>query len=218
MKSQYHAHITTVDKLMSQELEYFERQYPEDLEHVFDLLGANMSLLIFTNSRHPPHVKEWTEHFTLIERKVDFLFCLFFHVLIDQALHFTGQSGNLKFETDKSGYLDQPKLRGILATAHSNVSPFFLLVSATLWMEAGIDADGKLVAYSRLFRLLCEDLCIPFDFLSTQAVAREAGAFATGYEGFANATYFRRQTPDLQLLQSWGSLLNKEFGAETTSA
>ena len=211
-KSWSQAKVTLVDDFASQELQYFESQYPEDLEHVFALLGANMSLMIFTKTAHPPHVRRWTEHFALIERKTDFLFCLFFHVLIDQSLHFTGQRGSLKLQTDTSGYLDEPKLRGILATAHSNVSPFFLLISAALWLDSEVDADSKLVAYSRLFRHQCEDRDIPYDFLIRQAIAGEARAFANDYRGFANATYFHSQKPDMQLLQSWSSLLLREFG------
>ena len=76
----------------SDELEYFQCQYPEDLEHIFALRGPEMPLLIFTGTRDNRHVTEWQEHFALIENRIDFLFCLFFHVLIDQALHSTRRS------------------------------------------------------------------------------------------------------------------------------
>ena len=91
------------------------------------------------------------------------------------------------------------------------MSPFFLLVSATLWLDAEIDADSKLVAYSRLFRRQCEGRYIPYDFLITHAIGREARALANDYRGFANAPYFHSQAPNVQLLESWGALLLKEL-------
>ena len=132
--------MTALHDFSSDELEYFEHQYPEDLGHVFALLGADVPLVIFTGATHPPHVRKWTEHFALIERKIYFLFCLFFHVLIDQSLHFTRQSDRLEIRLTTKHFIPQPKLLGILGMAHSNVSPFFLLVSATLWLDAEIDA------------------------------------------------------------------------------
>ena len=46
--------VTALHDFSSDELEYFECQYPEDLEHVFALLGADISLVIFTRAMHPP--------------------------------------------------------------------------------------------------------------------------------------------------------------------
>ena len=65
--------MTALHDFSSDEREYFEHQYPEDLGHVFALLGADVPLVIFTGATHPPHVRKWTEHFALIERKIDFL-------------------------------------------------------------------------------------------------------------------------------------------------
>jgi len=84
--------VTALHDFSSDELEYFECQYPKDLEHVFALLGADISLVIFTRDMHPPHVRKWTEHFPLSEHKIDSLFCLFLHILINRSLDLTGQS------------------------------------------------------------------------------------------------------------------------------
>ena len=135
------------------------------------LHGTDLSLMIFTKAAHPLTIRRWTEHFALIDRKTDFLFCLFFHVLIDQSLHFTGQGGSLELLRDWSGELSEPRLRGILATAHSDISPFLLLVAAALWADSESDADRKLVAYSSLFRDRCEYLGLPYDVLITEAIA-----------------------------------------------
>ena len=100
--------MTALHDFSSDELEYFKHQYPEDLEHVFALLGRDMSLVIFTGAMHPPHVRKWTEHFALTERKIDFLFCLFFYVLIDQSLHFTRQSDRLEIRPTTKHFIPQP--------------------------------------------------------------------------------------------------------------
>lgn len=204
--------MTIPNDLAPQEREYLDGQYPGDLEHMFALLGADISLMAFTKAIRPPSIRKWTEHFALIERKTDFLFCLFFHVLIDQALHVTGQRGVLNICRDTTVSLGGPKLCGILASAHSNVSPFFLLVTATLWLDPEGDAERKLVAYSALFRDRCEYRGIPYDYLITQAVAGEARAFADDYRAFSEAAYFKGQSPDTRLLASWSRLLLREFG------
>ena len=204
--------MTILDDLALQEREYLDCQYPEDLGHLVALHGTDLSLMIFTKAARPPNIRRWTEHFTLIERKTDFLFCLFFHVLIDQSLHFTGQRGSLQLLRDWSGELSEPRLRGILASAHSDISPFFLLVAAALWSDSESDTGRKLVAYSSLFRDRCEDLGIPYGFLIAEAIAKEARAFAKDYRARTRAAYFGGQSPDMQLLESWSELLLAEFG------
>ena len=209
--------MTILDDLALQEREYLDCQYPEDLGHLVALHGTDLSLMIFTKAAHPPTIRRWTEHFARIDRKTDFLFCLFFHVLIDQSLHFTGQTGSLKLLRDWSGELSEPRLRGILATAHSDISPFFLLVAAALWADSESDTDRKLVAYSSLFRDRCEDLGLPYDVLITEAIAEEARAFATDYRARANTAYFKGRSPDMELLESWSGLLLREFGITEVS-
>ena len=71
-------------KLAADEIKYFECQYPTDLAHMFRLFGTDIPVVGFTKTRHPMHIREWTEHFDLVLEKVDFLFCLFLHVLLDQ--------------------------------------------------------------------------------------------------------------------------------------
>ena len=39
--------VTALHDFSSDELEYFERQYPEDLEHIFALHELEMPLLLF---------------------------------------------------------------------------------------------------------------------------------------------------------------------------
>ena len=209
--------MTILDDLALQEREYLDCQYPEDLGHLVALHGTDLSLMIFTKAAHPPTIRRWTEHFARIDRKTDFLFCLFFHVLIDQSLHFTGQTGSLKLLRDWSGELSEPRLRGILATAHSDIDPFLLLVAAALWADSESDADRKLVASSSLFRDQCEDLGLPYDALIAEAIAGGARAFAKDYRARANAAYFQGQSPDMQLLESWSALLLREFGITEAS-
>ena len=209
--------MTILDDLALQERKYLDRQYPEDLGHLVALHGTDLSLMIFTKAAHPPTIRRWRDHFALIERKTDFLFCLFFHVLIDQSLHFTGQTGSLKLLRDWSGELSEPRLRGILATAHSDICPFLLLVAAALWADSESDADRKLVAYSSLFRDRCEDLCLPYDALIAEAIAGEARVFATDYRARVNTAYFKGRSPDVELLESWSGLLLREFGITEVS-
>ena len=204
--------MTILDDLALQVREYLDCQYPEDLGHLVALHGTDLSLMIFTKATHPPIIRRWTKHFALIGRKTDFLFCLFFHVLIDQSVHFTGQRGGLQLLREWSGELSEPRLRGILATAHSDISPFFLLVAAALWSDSERDAGGKLVAYSALFRERCEALGIPYDVIIIEAIAGEARAFAEDYRAKARTAYFEGQSPDMQLLESWSGLLLAEFG------
>ena len=136
--------VTALHDFSSDELEYFEYQYPEDLEHVFALLGAEISLVIFTRAMHPPHIRKWTKHFPLSEHNIDFLFCLFLHILTNQSLDLTGQSFKA-FEicSDRSGKLAQPPLQGFLATSRTAISPFFLLVSAAFWTDSAVDTRKK---------------------------------------------------------------------------
>ena len=103
---------------------------------------------------------------------------------------------------------------GILASAHTHISPFFLLVSATLWVDPEADTQGKLVSYSRLFRDYCKNFDIPHDFLMTHAIAQETHRFADDYHGFARSAYFSNRTPDMQLLEAWSSVLVREFGLD----
>ena len=203
--------VTALHDFSSDELEYFERQYPEDLEHIFALHGPEMPLLIFTGTKDNRHVEEWQEHFALIERRIDFLFCLFFHVLVDQALHSTRRSERFDAWSAFRRHVAQPKLHGVLGTARSNISPFYLLTSAALWLDDETDADKKLIAYSRVFRHESEAQDIPYDFLVTRDIARVTQTFANHCSEFVRP-YFRNQKPDMKLLGSWGSLLLREFG------
>ena len=202
--------VTALHDFSSDELEYFERQYPEDLEHIFALHGPEMPLLIFTGTRDNRHVEEWQEHFALIERRIDFLFCLFFHVLIDQALHSTRRRERLNTWSASRRHVAQPKLHGVLGTARSNISPFYLLTSAALWRDDETDVDKKLIAYSRLFRRESEEQNIPYDFLVTRDISRVTQTFANHCSDFVRP-YFHNQRPDMKLLESWGSLLLREF-------
>ena len=204
--------MTILDSLALQERQYLDCQYPEDLRHLVALHGTDLSLMIFTKAAHPPTIRRWTGHFAIIDRNTDFLFCLFFHVLIDQSLHFIGQRGRLKLLREWSGELSEPRLRGTLATAHGDVSPFLLLVAAALWADSESDAGRKLVAYCSLFRDRCEDLGLPYDLLITEAMAVEARAFAKDYRTMARTAYFQGHSPDTQLLGSWIGLLLAEFG------
>ena len=208
--------VTALHDFSSDALEYFERQYPEDLEHVFALHGPEMPLLIFTGTKDNRHVEEWQEHFALIERRIDFLFCLFFHVLVDQALHSTRRSERFDTWSAFRRHVAQPKLHGVLGTARSNISPFYLLTSAALWLDDETDADKKLIAYSRLFRRESEEQNIPYDFLVTRDIARVTQTFANHCSDFVRP-YFRNQKPDMKLLKSWGSLLLREFGVTDAS-
>ena len=170
-----------------------------------------MPLLIFTGTRDNRHVKEWQEHFALIESRIDFLFWLFFHVLIDQALFSTRRSERFNTWSAFRRHVAQPKLHGILGTAHSNISPFYLLTSAALWLDDEADADKKLIAGSRLFRHESEEQDIPYDFLVTRAIASATQTFANHCSDFVRP-YFHNQKPDMKLLGSWGSLLLRELG------
>ena len=203
--------MTVLHDFSSDELEYFERQYPEDLEHIFALHGPEMPLLIFTGTRDNRHVEEWQEHFALIERRIDFLFCLFFHVLIDQALHSTRQRERLNTWSASRRHVAQPKLHGVLGTARSNISPFYLLTSAALWRDDETDVDKKLIAYSRLFRRESEEQNIPYDFLVTRDISRVTQTFANHYSEFVRPC-FHNQKPDMGLLELWRSLLLRELG------
>ena len=203
--------MTALHDFSSDELEYFECQYPEDLEHIFALHGPEMPLLIFTGTRDNRHVEGRQKHFALIERRIDFLFCLFFHVLIDQALHSTRRSERFDTWSAFRRQVAQPKLHGVLGTARSNISPFYLLTSAALWRDDTPDVDTKLIAYSRLFRRESEEQNIPYDFLVTRDIARVTQTFASHCSEFVRP-YFRNQKPDMKLLESWGSLLLREFG------
>ena len=194
----------------SDELEYFQCQYPEDLEHIFALHGPEMPLLIFTGTRDNRHVEEWQKHFALIERRIDFLFCLFFHVLIDQALHSTRRSERFDTWSAFRRQVAQPKLHGVLGTARSNISPFYLLTSAALWPDDETDTNKNLIAYSRLFRRESEEQNIPYDFLVTRDISRVTQTFANHCSDFVRP-YFHNQRPDMKLLESWGSLLLREF-------
>ena len=199
----------------TEELNYYKHQFPDDLNHMLALRGACLSIMFFTVMSRSHPLRKWIDHFVLIESKLDFLFCLFFHVLIDQALDLTGRSHRgLEIVSGSFGKLPKPKLQGFLATSETAVSPFYALVSAAFWADPCQDTSKKLMAYSKLFRAECDENDVPFEFLVDHAIADDALWFASSYYGFAQTAYFLHRIPDLQLLQSWSSLLLGEFGLE----
>ncbi|NQV64138.1 MAG: hypothetical protein HQ497_02130 [SAR86 cluster bacterium] len=144
-------------------MQYFTDEFDKDLTSLFECIGSankSISLITFTRPRHPVHIARWAQHFARLPHKKDFLYCLFFTVLFDQTLHSLGFLANL----ERDGVLENPKLKGLLASANSHMSPFNLLLASTLWLqESQEEAEFRKYCsfFSSEFERFCEEYLIP---------------------------------------------------------
>jgi len=115
-------------------------EYEELKEH-----KRNNQLNSFRNFLSKYYILTQTEIFQSFSSKHLFLFCYFFYVLFDQAVHSAIREEHKHFER-LTNYL---KLGGILSTSGVNFHPGHLILMATLYM----DEEDKLKAKPQFKRL-----------------------------------------------------------------
>ena len=114
---------------------YYASQYKEDLASIMRSYHGNY--LAFATFTDPDNFFDDHEIYLQIKDKKRFLQCLFFEVLLDQALYTSG------FRPKKEGgcLYGTVKVVHILAAAGAMVNPYFLLLAASRWAENTDEED-----------------------------------------------------------------------------
>lgn len=114
---------------------YYVTQFRQDLALIMGRYRDNH--LAFATFTDPNNFFDDHEIYLQIEDKKRFLQCLFFEVLLDQALYTSG------FRPKKEGgcLYGTVKVVHILAAAGAMVNPYFLLLAASRWAEDSEEAD-----------------------------------------------------------------------------
>ena len=153
-------------------MQYFTDEFDKDLTSLLDCIGSvdrSISLITFTRPLRPAHVARWAQNFARLPQKKDFLFCLFFIILFDQTLHSLGFLSDL----ERDGVLENPKLKGLLASASYHMSPFNLLLASTLWSQES-EEEVKFRNYCSFFSSEFEHFCEEY-FVSSKDIFRSMG-------------------------------------------
>ena len=103
-------------------------------------LGNDLAFATFIDHRN---FSEVHKIYLQIEDKKRFLQCLFFEVLLDQALYTAGFAS----KTSRGCLYGSVKVVHILAAAGAMVDPYFLLLAASRWAE---DSDGADADFTQL--------------------------------------------------------------------
>jgi hypothetical protein len=183
-------------------MQYFTDEFDKDLTSVLDYVNSvdrSISLIMFTRPPRPVHIARWAQHFARLPHKKDFLYCLFFTVLFDQALHSLGFLTNL----ERDGVLRNPKLKGLLASAHSHMSPFNLLLAATLWPQE-LQEEAKFRNYCSFFSSELEHFCHEY-FIPSKDIFRSMGQGVPDLDGMLHSAFFGKNNIPNPLI--YGSLL-----------
>ena len=114
---------------------YYVTQYKQDLALIMGRYRDNH--LAFATFTDPDNFFDDHEIYLQIKDKKRFLQCLFFEVLLDQALYTAGFTPK---ERDGCLY-GSVKVVHILAAAGAMVDPYFLLLAASRWADDTDDAD-----------------------------------------------------------------------------
>ena len=114
---------------------YYVTQFKQDLALIMGRYRDNH--LAFATFTDPNNFFDDHEIYLQIEDKKRFLQCLFFEVLLDQALYTSG------FRPKKEGgcLYGTVKVVHILAAAGAMVNPYFLLLAASRWADNTDEAD-----------------------------------------------------------------------------
>ena len=123
--AKYHGHA----------MRYYVTQYKQDLASIMGSYRDNH--LAFATFTDPNNFFDDHEIYLHIEDKKRFLQCLFFEVLLDQALY---TAGFMPKERDGCLY-GSVKVVHILAAAGAMVNPYFLLLAASRWADDTDDAN-----------------------------------------------------------------------------
>jgi len=114
-------------------IEYYKKQFPLELLNIKDTLavGRGISIHSLISDSAGGHFGQTRQAFLETKSKPQFLFCFFYTVLIDQAIHSSLLEEHRNFEKT-SGY---PKFVGILSSYGSNMDPSLLLLIATSYLN-----------------------------------------------------------------------------------
>ncbi len=109
---------------------YYREQFRFDLATV--AAGSDWISFVSLQGQSPGKYGNQTcEAFRELEPKCLFLFCYFYCVLLDQAVHTGANEEHRSF----NAYWECPKFRGILGSAHSNLHPGLILEIATKYVS-----------------------------------------------------------------------------------
>ena len=120
-------------------------------------------------------------------------------VLDLKALHSLGFLTNL----ERDGVLRNPKLKGLLASAHSHMSPFNLLLAATLWPQE-LQEEAKFRNYCSFFSSELEHFCHEY-FIPSKDIFRSMVQGVPDLDGMLHSAFFGENNIPNPLI--YGSLL-----------
>jgi hypothetical protein len=110
---------------------YYQENYKFDLINVSGEFKDRISVvsLVPNNINISGGFGNAARKFERIDNKVQFLFCYYFSVLLDQAIHSAIREEHSTFDN----LARYPKFCGILGSFHTNLHPALLLLVATLY-------------------------------------------------------------------------------------
>jgi hypothetical protein len=132
-------------------IDYYREQFRHDLEVV--AAGFDSISVVSLKGREPGgYREESSQAFQSLDEKRPFLFCYFFCVLLDQAVHTGGRDEHSHFDT----FWQCPKFQGILGTAHTNLHPA-LILDAAVWLVDKGEEESSSAEFAELAEFFSEE-------------------------------------------------------------
>ena len=131
----------------------------------------------------------------------------FIIILFDQMLHSLGFLSDL----ERDGVLENPKLKGLLASASYHMSPFNLLLASTLWSQES-EEEVKFRNYCSFFSSEFEHFCEEY-FVSSKDIFRSMGQDVPDLDGMLQSAFFGKlHVPDPLIYRSLLTDFQEQFG------
>ena len=132
-------------------IDYYRRQFRVDLEAVS--AGFDSISVASLKGRKPHQYREESSlAFHALDEKRSFLFCYFFCVLLDQAVHSAAHDEHSHFDA----FWRCPLFQGILGTAHTNLHPA-LILDAAVWQVGEEEEEASSAEFSELAGFFSDD-------------------------------------------------------------
>jgi hypothetical protein len=162
---------------------YYKESFGSDLLRVTNATQAKtrdrISIVSLVPERsHQKSFGDTAREFQGLEKKIDFLFCYYFSVLLDQAIHSSLRSEYPHFDH----FARYPKFCGILGSYWTNLHPALLLLAATLYTSRE-DEESITKNLLELVAFFPDDY---FTFI-TERYPKLSGRLTTSHEQFSSA-------------------------------
>lgn len=146
-------------KIFAGDIQSIQNVTPHEFKRYNDRISI-FSLVPGANHSLPGMFAKHAKAFQGLTHKRLFLFCFFFSVLIDQAIHSSLRIEHYFFDK----LAKYPKIVGILSGFNSNIHPALLLLLATLYINSAEEVDAT-SDFKQLTDFFIQDYC---DFFSLQ--------------------------------------------------